>query len=143
MMGMRGNPCEMLKIHAKEIGLTEEQLKKIDQMCSKTEKSMIDLRAKVDTLRVDMRTEMDKDKPDRATVLKLQEDINKLHGDLGKLRLTQMLDIKDLMTPEQAAKCKELRTKRLLEMRERGFGGGDKPEMDDPEPEPVPEPEEF
>lgn len=130
-MGPRGNPCMMLKNHAKEIGLTEEQLAKIENLCTEAEKAKIDLRAKIDTLRVDMRTEMEKANPDREVVFKLHDEINVLRGELGKIRLTLMLDIKDLLTPEQKAKCKELRERKMMKMKNRIKG--DIQEFDEPE----------
>ena len=130
-MGPHGNPCMMLKNHAKEIGLTDEQLAQIEKLCTEAEKAMIALRAKVDTLHVDMRNEMEKDNPDRDVVFKLHDEIHTLKGELGKLRLTLMLDIKDLLTPEQRAKCKELREQKRMEMKNRIHG--DIQDFDEPE----------
>jgi Spy/CpxP family protein refolding chaperone len=130
-MGMHRNPYNMLKKHAKELGLTNDQLNEIKLKSISTEKATIELRSKLETLHVDMKAEMDNDKPSRSTIYKLLDEINSKEGELKKARITLFLDIKDILTPEQEAKVKELCEPNRNEMKERRQNRF----AEDPEPE--------
>lgn len=126
------NPYHMLKVHADEIGLTDDQLKFLEKKSIDTEKATIKLKSKIDTLRVDMRAEMDQDKPNRTVVFKLLDEMNSLQGELKKTRISYLLDIKDILTPDQQSKARELREKKRGDMmkmhQQRRFHGNPEPE---------------
>ncbi|MFC1848691.1 Spy/CpxP family protein refolding chaperone [candidate division CSSED10-310 bacterium] len=116
--GMPGTPAQFFKIHASDLDLSDKQLTNIEQICAPVEKETIQLRADIQILRTDIQAEMDKEKPDRAKVFALIDDVSKLESQLHKSHITVRLDINEILTPEQQEKVKTFHQKRR--MREKG-----------------------
>jgi len=120
-MGMHKNPYQMLKRYADEIGLTDDQLNRIEGKSIDAEKKVINLKSRIQLKRVDLRAEMGNEKPNRSVVFKLLDEINSLQGDLKKAHVTLLLDIKDMITPEQEEIIKKIRNeKRKKKMKKFG-----------------------
>jgi len=105
---------------AQELGLTPDQVQKLEDLQYQHQKQMIDVRRDMALKRLDLKREMQKDNPDRATVDKLIDESSALKGRMQKMRLNHMLDAKKVLTPEQVQKVKERMAERRGRMRERG-----------------------
>jgi len=103
--GMNINAIRKL---AKEIGLTEEQLKKIREIRRDAQKDMVDLNADLQKSIIDLK-EIASDP--KATRVQIEGAAKKVleKGDALKLRRLRMfLDVRDVLTPEQREKLMEL-----------------------------------
>jgi len=109
----RGDWSFGMNIHAirklaKEIGLTEEQLKKIREIRRDAQKDMVDLGADLKKSLIDLK-EIASDP--KATRVQIEGAAKKVleKGDALKLRQLRMfLDVRDVLTPEQREKLVEL-----------------------------------
>ena len=109
----RGDWSFGMNIHAirklaKEIGLTEEQLKKIREIRRDAQKDMVDLKADLQKSIIDLK-EIASDP--KATRVQIEGAAKKVleKGDALKLRRLRMfLDVRDVLTPEQREKLMEI-----------------------------------
>ena len=116
---MHPNLCRMLQVHADEISLTEEQLNKIDELCTEQKDLITRLHADMKILHDDLRAEMEKDESDRRIVSDISDEISAIRGQIMKSRLMLHLDIKELLTPEQREIIKELKAEKRDRIKER------------------------
>ena len=107
---------------AKELDLTSEQRDKIEAIRDRQERAAIDQRAKLEIAQLDMRKLMRADKLDRGAVLGKFDEISRLRAQLEKGRITSLLDMRDVLTPEQQQQLRSLR---------RGEGADDEEESGD------------
>jgi len=73
---------------------------------SKEQRNAIRLRSDLETARLDMRRLLRADKPDRAAINRQVERMASLRSDLVKARIGMMLDVRDVLTPEQREKMR-------------------------------------
>ena len=111
-------PCKNPKV-AKELGLTPDQIQKLEDLKYQHEKQVIDVKRDLALKRLDLRRELQKDSPDRAVLDRLTDETSALRGRMQKLRLNHMLDAKKILTPEQAQMIKDRFMERRQHMRER------------------------
>lgn len=83
------------------LNLTDQQKEQIAKLRADFQKKMIAQRAKVQSLRVDMRTEIGSDDPDRATIEKISRNINDVQGQMKLDRIDHLFAVKAVLTPEQ------------------------------------------
>lgn len=112
-------PFHALKMHAAEIGLSEKQLTSLEALFVKHEKELINLKAELKVLHIDLRTEMTADVPDQKLVTGLVDKINDLDGKIRKARIINHLQAKSILTPEQHAKLKAIRSENRQDRMER------------------------
>jgi periplasmic protein CpxP/Spy len=115
--GMGPLPLEMLKEHAKEIGLTDDQIAKIKDKVKAHMKETIQLRADKKISELDLREEMEKDTPDKKVVTALIDKINDCENKTKKSMIMLQLDLKTMVTPDQRAKIKAIMKERREHMR--------------------------
>jgi Spy/CpxP family protein refolding chaperone len=106
----------------KQVGLTAEQKAKIDVLNSEHQKADIKQQSEIKILRVDIKTEMDKDMIDMAKIGELADKIGKAQADLMKMNITHAAQVEAIMTKEQRAKLDQLQSEHRLIMMERGKG---------------------
>lgn len=87
-----------------ELNLTKEQRDKIADLRDKQQRRAIDLRAQIQTAQLDLRQQMRADQPDKAAIGKLVDKVSALRADLQKSQIGTMLDVRELLTPEQREK---------------------------------------
>ena len=123
MMGPGGNGAGhwMTMDHEllNQVGLTADQKAKIDALNSEHQKSVIKQQADMKILRVDLRTEMDKDTIDMTKIGELADKISKGQAELTKMKIMHAAQVESIMTKEQRTKLEQLRAERRQTMLER------------------------
>ncbi len=121
-------PHEILE----ELDITDAQQKEIETLLHTTEAKIIKSRADIEIKRLDLRTELEKDSPNEATVRKLVTEIGDIQTDMKIAGLETAIKIKKILGPEKLKEAKKLMKERMKErFRERRFG---------PRPDRQPEP---
>lgn len=118
--GMKGEMGGFDKIEkiADEIGLTDNQLDEIKKIQLTGEKKLIDLRAEVQKSQIDLRVLME---DMNAKSSDIEMAYKNLQSNKDALRLEQvrtMLQIRDVLSPNQRAKAKEVMQEKRQERRE-------------------------
>ena len=90
----------------RDLNLTKEQSDKIADLRDKQERRSIELRAQIQTAQLDMRKLMRADKPDKAAIGRQIDKVSGLRADLQKSRVGTMLDVREILTPEQREKMR-------------------------------------
>ncbi|MGB9590455.1 MAG: Spy/CpxP family protein refolding chaperone [Candidatus Hydrothermia bacterium] len=91
-----------------ELGLTTDQAENLTKIVSDHMTSTATLRADLMAKRIELRTELGKDKPDMKKVEKLTGDISALQAKLMMERIRMEIAVKGVLTAEQRAKLGEL-----------------------------------
>ena len=102
-----------------QVGLTADQKTKIDALNSEHQKAVIKQQADMKIMRVDLKTEMDKDTIDMTKVGELADKISKGQAELTKMRIMHAAQVESILTKEQRTKLEQLRTERRQMMMER------------------------
>jgi len=102
-----------------QVGLKADQKTKIDVLNSEHQKAVIKQQAEMKILRVDLRTEMDKDTIDMAKIGELADKISKGQAELTKMKIMHAAQVESIMTKEQRTKLEQLRAERRQMMTER------------------------
>lgn len=100
-----------------DIGLTPEQIGKIEKMQNAHQEDMIKVNADIKVLELKLQSLLKGDKINRTSMEKMIRDIAKMRTDLQVEHINYLLDLRDMLTPEQLTKIdelkKEMRHKRL------------------------------
>ena len=102
-----------------QVGLTDDQKAKIDALNSEHQKAVIKQQADTKIMRVDLKTEMDKDTIDMTKVGEFADKISKGQAELTKMRIMHAAQVESILTKEQRTKLEQLRTERRKMMVER------------------------
>lgn len=94
---------------AKEIGVSEEQVKKIKDLSIATEKKLIKICADMELKEIDLREVLDADKPDEGKAINLIKEIMKKKTEAWILKIKQRIAMKKTLTTEQMEKLKEFK----------------------------------
>lgn len=116
---------------AKKVGLTEDQVAKLKDGQFAHEKNMIELRAKAETTKLDVRKLMEAAKVDREAVSKAIDAAAAAESAARKADVMHMLDVKETIGPDVMKKIHETVRERL----QRGAMGGRGPQQG-PGPQP-------
>jgi Spy/CpxP family protein refolding chaperone len=84
-----------------EIGLSDQQIEKVQGLRFKADREQVDIRSDLDKAHIDMQQLLSADKPNDAAVFTQIEKIGALEVQLKKNRIGLMLEVRKLMTPEQ------------------------------------------
>jgi Spy/CpxP family protein refolding chaperone len=96
-----------------KLNLTESQQEQFQKISFETQKKQIDLRAKAETARLELRRLMNAAVIDKSSIEKKFTEIASLHTALKMNRLNEWIDKNKILTPEQQLQWKkELRTQR-------------------------------
>lgn len=90
----------------RELGLTAEQASKLQELRYEHQKSVAEARNQLELKMLDLRHEMDKGTPDPATLDRLVDEASRLRASLQKSRLRHLLEVREVLTPEQWEKVK-------------------------------------
>jgi Spy/CpxP family protein refolding chaperone len=124
--------------------LTDQQKQEIGKLRATFEKKMIDQRAKVQALRVDLKQAIQSEAPDQSGIKKILGSISSIQEEQKLALVDHLFDVRKVLTPEQQKTFREEFMKIGMDgrgpgrgfMRGRGQGGmrGHHPEMGfDPE----------
>jgi Spy/CpxP family protein refolding chaperone len=111
------------------INLTDDQANHLRQIIVDAQKSAIETRARLAVDGIELRELLRADKPDQDAVMKKAEAITRLRGQMMKNGIQAILDAKDVLTPEQQKKVRDLMESRFMRgawgarRMERGGGG--------------------
>ncbi len=86
--------------------LTDDQRKQFDKISSALARKQIALRAKIISMRVDMRDLVREDPPSKTKIETLEKDMNRLEGDIKANRTDFWFDVNTILTPEQKQEWK-------------------------------------
>lgn len=96
-----------LKMIAEKLHLTDQQKDKIKSLQADQMKKMIDLRADLKKTMVDLKAIKDKPGFTRKDVLDQVEKMNKVRNEMALSRANHLMDIWEMLTPEQQKIAKE------------------------------------
>jgi Spy/CpxP family protein refolding chaperone len=102
-----------------EIGISAAVREKIKETAYAAEKEQIQIRAKLDTARLDLRRAMDATEPDVKKVIRQVEAVGALETEMKKARVRLMLTVRSMLTAEQRAKLQQIIRDRWAERRGR------------------------
>ncbi len=118
-----GHNLGMLLLNRAELGLSEQQVKKIQEMCNSHQETVIRKQSEIRLLQHKLRQLYWVDKIDRKEAEKLIKDSDALKTELKLLALQHNLAVRELLSPEQIGKLQELRRERMRKPMDRaGLG---------------------
>jgi Spy/CpxP family protein refolding chaperone len=91
---------------AKDLGLTQEQIQKLDDLRYRHQAERIDQRSELQKKMLDLQREMERDTPDTAVVNRLIDETALLRAAMGKARAAHLMDVRKVLTLEQWDKVK-------------------------------------
>jgi len=106
------NP-DMVEALASEVGVDQPTLAKIKGLVFAANREAIDLRADVQRERLTLRQLLDDTQPDTKKVLKQVETVGAAETKIRKNRVQLILQVRELLTPEQRKKLQHLVTERM------------------------------
>jgi Spy/CpxP family protein refolding chaperone len=93
---------------AKEIGLTDDQARRIEEIFVRERPKLIDLKAGLEKRQFELQTAMENNAP-RPEVEKRLDAVENARKDLQKTRVLMLLDIKNELKPEQWERLRQMR----------------------------------
>ena len=117
---------ELLENLADKIGADTQTVTKIKDLVYNANKELIGLRAEMDQGHLEMRRLMDQEAPEEKVIMQQIDKIGAVEIKLRKNRISLMLSVRKLLTPEQRTKLKELMPEKMGH--ERGMGPDNPPE---------------
>ncbi|MDH5678921.1 MAG: periplasmic heavy metal sensor [Nitrospinota bacterium] len=90
---------------ATALDLTDEQAEKVRQIHSAKRKDLIDVQASIQKAMIDLTDELQKDKPNQATIDSSIEKIVVLKSKMERSKLQSMVEVSSILTPEQKKKA--------------------------------------
>lgn len=91
----------LLERSAEQLGLDEATLDRIKTRVYEAEKTGIDLKARLELAKLDLRRALDDDETAKAEVMKRIDDVGRLETELRKHQVGLMIDVRAMLTPEQ------------------------------------------
>lgn len=89
---------------SKYLNLTPEQEKKIEELNYNLRKFEIDIRAKIDKNRLELKKLIDNGKIDEKEILKLVEENSKLQAEIKNMKMKKWIDTYNILDKEQQQK---------------------------------------
>lgn len=115
-----------IKFFKDEIGLTEEQEKEINNLFLDLKKSIINNKAQIKIISLDVKNEMQKEDPDYNLICDYIDKKNKIRTDSEKLLIRTIIKLKKVLTKEQKDKLKKLIRQKKQNRRKKRHNGGNK-----------------
>ena len=107
-------PAYMLLKFKDEIGLTEDQVNKIEKMQEQFAEYAIKQKADLKIKEMKFHSYLKKDKIDRKNMEKMIREITSMKTGMQIAHMNYLLDLKELLTPEQLQKIETFRKERRL-----------------------------
>lgn len=104
----RGSPQKMQKMIIKKLDLTDEQKKKFKAMEEETKKEMKASQEKLKEISEKLKVELQKDSPDRNLLHRYIGELSQIRTNMQIKRMDSMLDLREMLTPEQRKKFKRM-----------------------------------
>jgi len=123
--GQFGQPGMMgILRHADDLGLTDDQKSKLEDMQTQFAKERIDLKAEMEKAQIDLRQLMKADNPNEMAVSSAIDRTTKLRGDMAKMRFRHKMAVQKVLTADQIKKLKEMPKKMMSQRHGRCDGMG-------------------
>ncbi len=119
--GQAGPPARRQMME--RLNLTDQQKQDVGKLRAEFQKTMIAQRAKVQSLRVDLRTEIAAENPDRAAIEKTTQAISGIQAQMKMDLINHLFSVRALLTPEQQKTWKNELMQIGGRMRQMGRGG--------------------
>lgn len=121
---------------SKELKLTADQQTKLDAIFTVSSTELIDLKADVDKLGIELRAQLEKSQSAKKDVLTVAQKLGNARGRLFEREIAMLIDMKSVLNDEQWDVLREKLEQRAGrmrdEMRESGAGGPDRPRPRNP-----------
>lgn len=119
-------PHELLRQYADQLNITDDVINQVEAIVERVQENQRTLRRDIKKLKIDTRYEMEQPKPDREKIMTLIRESGELKIKQHQARVSLLLDIRALLTPEQQRAVRQLMNERRKEMRggKRGKRGG-------------------
>lgn len=108
---------------AQQIGLTDDQKKKMDEILQQHRLRLIDLHAALEKQEVLLRPMLEADQLDESKVLSQIDAIAQARADLEKANARMLFGIRKVLTPDQWKKMQTIVRAHAAERENRGWGG--------------------
>ncbi len=108
---------------AERLGLDDGTLAKVKARAYAAQKEAITAKAELKVARIELHRLLDTDAPDKEAVLAQVERVGQLETALRRLKVSALLDIRGMLTPEQRAKLKTMKRGRRDREGRRGRRG--------------------
>lgn len=105
---------------AEELEFSDDQMENLKKVRFETHEQLISLNAEKDRLALKQAQLTTEAAPDEEAIMKIIEDLGGVQTQIAKLRVRQLLAARQIMTPEQIQKAKDLFRERLKQRREGG-----------------------
>jgi Spy/CpxP family protein refolding chaperone len=123
-MGMQGESIVNHYLrHASDLGLSDEQVKKLKDIRTAFQKQAIELRAKIQTGMIDIRDLMDNDTVDMGAVEKQVRANESARTDLILATLKMHVDARNILTPVQRKEAEKFQGMMEMQGRQKGMMG--------------------
>lgn len=129
MMMPKGRWWRMPQV-AQQLSLSADQQSKLDAIFNATSTELIDLKADVDKLGIELRAQLEKPQSAKKDVLAVAQKLGVARGRLFEREIGMMVDMKGVLTEEQWAMLRDKLEERADRMRDDARGG--KPERPRP-----------
>lgn len=125
---------------AERLGLDDATLEKVKARAYAAQKEAITAKAELKVARIELHRLLDADAPDKAAALAQVDRVGQLESALRRLKVSALLDIRGMLTPEQRAQLKTMKRGRRGRDGRRGRGPrrGRRGPPDAPPPPPSP-----
>lgn len=121
---------------SKELGLTAEQQTKLDAIFNASSTELIDMKADVDKLGIELRAQLEKPQSAKKDVIAVAQKLGTARGRLFEREIAMMVDMKSVLNEEQwgmlRSKLEERAGRMRDERREPGGGGPEGPRPRNP-----------
>ncbi|MFA6955518.1 MAG: periplasmic heavy metal sensor [Thermoanaerobaculia bacterium] len=118
---------------SKELKLTADQQTKLDAIFNSSSTELIDLKADVDKLGIELRAQLEKSQSAKKDVLSVAQKLGMARGRLFEREIAMMVDMKSVLNDEQWSVLREKLEQRANRMRdEMREGGPDRPRPRNP-----------
>lgn len=92
-----------------KLGLSKEQKQRLEKLQMEMEKENIKVQAELRIKRLELKSLLDEENPNRKEIDKKVQEIGGLHTQLLKNKVYSILELKKVLTPEQEEKLKTMR----------------------------------
>jgi len=94
-----------------QLRLTDDEIDKLEDILARNRQRLEDMKADVKKKRTTLDALLTDDRTDEATILGQVDLIEHARAKLGKARVTMLLEMRGVLTPEQRRQLAQLRTK--------------------------------
>lgn len=106
-------PAFILLKHKEEIGLTQDQVTKIEKMQELQHETFIRKQADIKVKELKFNSYLKEDQIDRGKMETMIREIAKMKTDVQIAHINYLLDLKNLLTPEQVQKLEDFKRERM------------------------------